>query len=68
MATRLRPLAQQSTTSADLNIHLHPKQWVARDTTAIEVLYGGAAGDDGRRTFPLKNCVQLSSIGLAAQL
>jgi len=26
---------------------LHPKQWVARDTRATEVLYGGANGSGG---------------------
>jgi hypothetical protein len=27
-----------------LNLHLGRKQWVARDATASEVLYGGAGG------------------------
>jgi hypothetical protein len=31
-------------TTGDLNLYLHPKQWTARDTRATEVLYGGAAG------------------------
>jgi hypothetical protein len=39
--------AQRSTSTAALNIHLHPKQGMARDTRATEVLYGGASGSGG---------------------
>jgi hypothetical protein len=35
---------QASTSSGALSSHLHPKQWKALDTSATEVLYGGAAG------------------------
>lgn len=43
MQTALR--SSRSSTSPDaLNLHLHPKQWVAFETLATEILYGGAAG------------------------
>lgn len=35
-----------------LNIHLHPKQWLAFLSAAVEVLYGGAAG--GGKSFLLR--------------
>jgi hypothetical protein len=35
---------RSSTSQAALDLHLHPKQWVAFETVATEVLYGGAAG------------------------
>jgi hypothetical protein len=40
-ASRIR---QQPSSAAALNLHLHPKQWVAFETAATEILYGGAAG------------------------
>ncbi len=43
MQTALRS-SRSSTSQAELNLHLHPKQWVAFETLATEILYGGAAG------------------------
>lgn len=40
----MRPSRRPSIYSDALNLHLHPKQWVAFETPATEVLYGGAAG------------------------
>jgi hypothetical protein len=36
--------SRSSTATDALNLHLHPKQWVAFETPATEILYGGAAG------------------------
>jgi hypothetical protein len=41
MATQL---AQRSTSTAALNIHLHPKQWTALDTNATESVIAATSG------------------------
>ena len=43
---RMRTLRRspRSSTSGELNLDLHPKQWMAFESQATEILYGGAAG------------------------
>jgi hypothetical protein len=40
-----RPLRRsvRPSTSGELNLGLHPKQWIAFESQATEILYGGAA-------------------------
>jgi hypothetical protein len=43
MGSQYHPSSMSSSPNT-LNLKLHAKQWVARQTRATEVLYGGAAG------------------------
>src|SRR5580704_12613027 len=43
MRTRTLRRSPRSSTSGELNLDLHPKQWVAFESEATEILYGGAA-------------------------
>lgn len=53
----------RSSTSPDaLNLHLHPKQWEAFETTATECLYGGAAGGGKSHLMRIAAVVWCSSI------
>jgi hypothetical protein len=53
----------RSSTSPDaLNLHLHPKQWEAFETTATETLYGGAAGGGKSHLMRIAATVWCSSI------
>src|SRR5260370_36489749 len=62
--TTLRRWSRPST-AGQLNLNLHPKQWVAFESAATEILYGGAAGGgkshlmrvaDSRRRHAMGRC------------